>query len=286
VWSNLISPGFFATYQTPVVAGRDLTDRDRAGAPRVAVVNDAFAAKFAPGRSPIGLRMTLYPGSPLALGPIEVVGVVGDAVYTSVRSPAPPTFYLPLAQFDHLTKLGIRSIRLSVRSRTDAPFQLTKSVTTAVSTVNPQLGLTFQPLASQVAASLTQERLLAILSAAFGALALLLAGLGLYGVTAYTVAARRIEIGIRMALGASGRQVVRLVLARTAFFVGIGVIAGISMSVAAATFVSALIYGLEPRDPLTLAGAVSLLTIVAAVAAWLPSRRAVGTEPAVVLRES
>src|SRR6266487_3144500 len=124
--------------------------------------------------------MTLYPGTAIKLGPIEIVGVVGDAVYTSLRGPAPPTYYIPLAQFDYLTQLGIRSINLSVRSKTDSPLLLTKAITTALATVNPQLALTFRPLVNQVDASLTQERLLALLAGFFGVLALFLAGLGLY----------------------------------------------------------------------------------------------------------
>ena len=122
VWGNLTSPGWFATFRTPLVAGRDMTDRDRAGTPRVAIVNEAFARKFAGGGSPIGRTMTLYPRTAMTLGPIEIVGVVQDAVYASLRGQAPPAFYLPLAQFDYLTELGIRSINLSVRSRTESPM--------------------------------------------------------------------------------------------------------------------------------------------------------------------
>jgi len=286
VWANLISPGWFTTFQTPLRAGRDLSDRDRRGAPRVAIVNETFARKFAGGGSPIGLTMTLYPRTARTLGPIEIVGVVGDAVYTSRRGPAPPTYYLPLAQFDYLTELGIRSINLSVRSRTESPMLLAKSVTTAVTGVNPQLALTFRPLVEQVNASLTQERLIAILAGFFGMLALLLAGLGLFGVTAYAVAARRSEIGVRMALGAPGASVIRLVLTRTAVLVGLGVAVGLGASLWASKFVGTLVYGLEPRDPPTLIGAIALLAAVAALAAWFPARRATRIDPAAVLRES
>jgi predicted permease len=286
VWANLISPGWFTTFGTPLVAGRDLSDRDRAGTPRVAIVNDAFARKFADGASPIGRTLTVYPRTERALGPIEIVGVVRDAVYSSLRAPVPPTFYLPLAQFDYLTELGIRSINLSVRAKSGDPLLLTKSVTAAVATVDPQIALTFRPLADQIDGALTQERLIAQLSGCFGALALLLAGLGLYGVTAHAVASRRVEIGIRMALGAPAARVVRLVLGRTTRLVAVGVIAGAAISWWASRFVATLIYGLEPRDTLTLAGSIAVLAIVAVLAAWWPARSAVRTDPAVVLRES
>jgi putative ABC transport system permease protein len=285
VWGNLISPGWLATFRTPLVAGRDLTDRDRAGAPRVAIVNEAFARLFADGSSPIGRTLVVYPHTPRAMGPIEIVGVVGDSVYASLRSPAPPTFYMPLAQFDYLTDLGIRTINLSVRSRTGSPMVLTRSVTTALATVDPQLALTFRPLLSQLNAALSQERLIALLSGFFGLLALLLAGLGLYGVTAYAVASRRTEIGIRMALGAQATSAIHLVLARTSLLVGVGMLIGMAISLWASRFIRVLIYGLEPRDPVTLAASLLTLVVVAIAAAWFPASRAARTDPAAVLRE-
>ena len=286
VWANLVSPGWFGTFRIQLVAGRDLADRDRAGAPRVAVVNEAFARKFAEGKSPIGRTMALYPRTPRTLGPIEIVGVVGDAVYSSLRSPAPPTFYIPLAQFDYLPELGIRSITLDVRSKGASPIGLTKSITAAVTSVNPELSLTFRPLANQVSDSLAQERLIATLSACFGALALLLAGLGLYGVTSYSVASRRTEIGIRMALGASAAAIGRLVILRTALLVGAGVVVGAAFSLWASKLVSTLVYGLESRDMPTLATSMTVLAFVAACAAGLPARRAIRTDPGAVLRDA
>ena len=128
--------------------------------------------------------------------------------------------------------------------------------------------------------------MIALLAGFFGALALLLAGLGLYGVTAYAVASRRTEIGIRMALGAPAARVIRLVVTRTSLLVGTGVLLGAGASLWASKFVGALIYGLEPRDPMTLVGAIALLATVAGLAAWLPARRAARIDPAAVLRES
>ena len=286
VWANLISPGWFAAYGTPLVAGRDVSDRDRQGAPRVAVVNQAFARKFAGGRSPIGRTLSLYPGTPRAIGPIEIVGVVGDAVYAWLRAPAPPTYYLPLAQFDYLNDLGIRSINLSARSAAAPPMTLTRSIADAVASVDPRLSITFRPLAGQIDAALAQERLIALLASIFGGLALVLGAIGLFGVTAYAVAMRRTEIGIRMALGADAGAIERLVLARVSALVGAGIVAGVVASLWATKFVASLLYGLEARDPTTLAGAALTLAIVSACAAWLPAWRASRIDPAEILRRS
>jgi len=284
VWGNLISPGWFRTFGTPVVAGRDVTDRDRLGAPRVALVNEAFARRFLGGQ-PLGRTITLYPDSAMEMPPMEIVGVVVDAV-GDLHGPVPPNWYAPLDQFDSSRFDGAWRFRLSVRTRTGSPALLTKPVAAAVATVDPRLALTFLPLSEQIRASVTRERLTALLAGVFGGLALLLAGLGLYGVTAYAVSRRRIEIGIRMALGAPPAGVVKIVLARVSRLVGVGVLVGAGTSLWASRFVGTLIYGLEPRDPVTLLGAVVALAVIAGLAAWLPARRAVRIDPAAVLRES
>src|ERR1700681_3153022 len=175
--------------------------------------------------------------------PIEIVGVAADAVYRSLREPMLPTMYFPLAQHDHEQAffLPLASTSLSVRSGPDSPVLLTRSVATAINAVNPQLALTFRPLADQVNASLTQERVVATVSGFFGSLALLLAALGLYGVTSFAVARRRTEIGIRMALGAAPAGIVRLVLSRVSRLVGLGVLVGAGISVWASQFVATLL---------------------------------------------
>jgi ABC-type antimicrobial peptide transport system permease subunit len=152
--------------------------------------------------------------------------------------------------------------------------------------VHPDLSISFQPLVEQVNAALAQERLVAMISGFFGALALLLAGLGLYGVTSYAVSRRRAEIGIRLALGSDPVRIVRLVLSRVALLVVAGIAAGAALSLWAAQFVGTLLYGLEPRDPETFAGAAVILALVGALAGWIPARRAARTDPATVLRES
>jgi ABC-type antimicrobial peptide transport system permease subunit len=150
--------------------------------------------------------------------------------------------------------------------------------------VNPQLAVTFRPLEDQVNDSLARDRVMAMLAGFFGGVALLLAALGLYGVTAYAVARRRLEIGIRIALGAAPAGVVRLVLSRVTMLVAMGVVAGVGVSVWASTFVGSLLFGLAPRDPLTMTGAVAVLAAVGCVAGWLPAWRASRIDPAQVLR--
>jgi predicted permease len=285
---NFVSPGWFTTFATPMLAGRDFDDRDTQGARLVGIVNEAFARQFLHGASPLGHTLRIpFPGQKQPRGPIEIVGLVADAVFRSLREPVPPTMYLPLAQqvVDQPFLFAL-PMSVSIRSTGGNPAMLTKSVAAAMAGVNEQLALTFVPLADQVNTSLAQERLVAMLSGFFGGLALLLAGLGLYGVTSYAVSRRRTEIGIRMALGAAPAGVVRLVLTRVSSLVGIGVVAGAGISTWAAKFVAVLLYGLEPRDPVTLVGSTVVLAAVGAFAGWLPAYRASRTDPAGVLRES
>jgi predicted permease len=283
---NAITPGWFTTFGTPILAGRDVDENDRKGATQVILVNQAFARKFLNGGNPIGHTVTWGIGNPVPEPTREIVGLVADAVYRSLREPIPPTMYVPLAQFNEARQPAPPSVSISVRSAGGSPALLARSVGAAINEVNGDLALTYRPLVDQVNASLTQERLVAMLSGFFGGLALLLAGLGLYGVTSYAVSRRRTEIGIRMALGAAPAGVVRLVLSRVSLLVGIGVIAGAGVSVWASKFVATLLYGLEPRDPVTLVGSAVTLAVVGALAGWLPARRASRIDPAEVLRDS
>jgi len=217
--------------------------------------------------------------------PKTIVGIVSDAVYVSVRDGVRPTVYIPLAQ----RALGgptPSDVTISVRSSAGPPALLAPSVAAALTGVDRNLTLTFRPLQDRVNASLTQERLVALLTGFFGTLALLLAGLGLYGVTAYAVTRRRAEIGIRMALGAEPADVVRLVLVRVFVLVALGVIIGTAVSWWSAQFIASLLYDLQPRDAVTLVGAAVTLTAVGAIAGWLPAFRASRIDPAQVLRDS
>lgn len=280
---NSVTPGWFATYGTALRAGRDFDARDTAHAPPVGVANEAFVRKFLPGVNPIGATVQYERGPREGPLSVEIVGVVQDAAYRSVRDPVPPVLYLPVAQahVDHMPA----EMTLSVRAAAGPPALLTRSVTDAVAAIDRDVSLTFRPLAAYVDGALVRERMMAMLSGFFGALAVLLAGLGLYGMTAYAVSRRRTEIGIRMALGAEPAGVVGLVLRRVAVPVAAGLVGGAALSWWASRFVGALLYGLEPRDPGTFAGAAILLTAIAGLAAWLPARRASRIDPARVLRE-
>jgi putative ABC transport system permease protein len=284
-YRNAVTPGWFATYGTRLVAGRDFDDRDRRSAPAVAVVNERFARTFLQGRNPVGRRIRNPPEGPGETRAwMEVVGIVADATYLSQRDAVPATLYVPLAQQDVTGSFSF--VTLSVRAASGPPALLVRRVGDAIARVDPSIAITFTPLTRQVDAALVQERIMAMLSGSFGALALLLSALGLYGVTAYAVNRRRMEIGIRMAVGAAPARVVRLVLARVAILLGIGVLIGAGASVWASTFVAALLFGLEPRDPVTLAASAAVLAAVGALAGWLPAYRASRIDPAEVLRES
>jgi putative ABC transport system permease protein len=283
-----VTPGLLASYGIPIRGGRDFDERDNEKAPPVMLVNEALAQRYFPGQNLIGTHLALTvrgaQTGDVLIGIRTVVGVVGDAAYRSIRAPMRPTIYTPLAQ--HGDKLLQTYFYIAVRSSSRSPALLTRSVAAALRTVNPDLTLEFRPLTTIVDESLAQDRLVAALAGFFGALALLLAGLGLYGVTAYAVAQRRAEIGIRMALGAQPAGVIRLVLSRVAWLVALGVMIGVSVSAWASRFVASLVYGLAPRDPATLIGATVTLATIATLAGWLPAYRASRVDPAEVLRES
>jgi predicted permease len=278
---NFVTPGWFATYRTALEAGRDFTAADHAGAPRVAVVNQALRRSLFAERNPIGA--TLEAG-PCGKSGCTVIGVVADAIYgRSLRDAAPPTVYVPVAQSAGLVPPNSRAVRVTLRTAGD-PSAAVPSLSTALRRVDPSLTFTFQPLASDVAVAFAQERLVALLAAIFGLVALLLSAIGLYGVVAYSVTQRRPEIGIRLALGALPRGVVLHTLSRVATPVGFGVGAGVAASLWLSQFVAPLLYGIEPRDPVTALVATSMLVATGAIAAWVPASRAAAIDPAEVLR--
>jgi putative ABC transport system permease protein len=285
--SDFVTPGSFAGYGIAIRAGRDVDGRDTKDSLQVMLVNEAFVRRFLPSRNAVGavgtvLAVTARLPGDFPLGQKTIVGVVGDAVYHSMRQPAAPAIYMPLAQYG--PSIPQPNLFVAVRSAAASPSLLQRGVAAALTSVNPNLTLAFRPLADRVDGALAQDRLVAMLSGFFGALALLLAALGLYGVMSYAVTRRRTELGIRLALGASPRGIVRLVLSRVSMLIGTGVAIGVLLSLWASTFVATLVYGVRPRDPAIVSGAVIVLIAVGTFAAWLPAWRASRMDPATTLR--
>lgn len=283
-----VSAGWFAAYGMTIRAGRGFDQHDTPATHQVMVVNEAFVRRFLPAENPIGKPLAstfrMAPFGDVPLGTWTIVGVVNDSVYRTIREPLRPTIYSPLSQ--RTDPILFTSFFIAVRASAGSPLLLTRSLSSALNAINRDLTLAFRPLATQVDDSLAQDRVLALLSGFFGGLALLLAAMGLYGITSYGVAQRRTEIGIRTALGATATDIIRLVVARAALLVGVGLVVGAGLSLWTSTLVASLLYGLDPRDPRMLVVAAGMLAAVGALAAWLPARRASRIDPAMVLRDS
>ena len=285
-YRNVITPDWFATYGTLLVAGRDFDDRDRLGSPPVAIVNETFVRRFLQDGDPLSRRIRNPSSAPSETRPwMDVVGIVADATYLSLRNAVPPTMYIPLAQRPEGSGF-FPFATLSVRAASGSAVALTRSVGDAIARVDANTAVTFTPLKQQVDAALVQERIVAVLSGWFGFLALMLSMLGLYGITTYAVSRRRKEIGIRIAMGAAPARVVRLVLARVTVLVSIGGAIGAGASVWVSRFIATLLYGVDARDLTTLASSAVILAAVGALAGWIPAHRASRLDPAEVLRES
>jgi putative ABC transport system permease protein len=286
--SDRITPGLLSAYGLTLQAGRDFDDRDSMAGEPAMIVNEAFVRRYTHNQSIIGRAVSLtyrmasqgdYP-----IGPKTIVGVVSDSVFRSIRDRGQPTIYLPFSEGDG--PILQPNFYVAVRASGGSPVLLARQVSDAMLALNRDVALTIRPIGEQIDAALAQDRLIASLGAFFGALAVMLAALGLYGITAYSVARRQTEIGVRMALGAAPVDVVRLVLSRVALLLGAGVVVGVVASLWASTLVASLLYGIEPRDPATLTWAAGILATVGASAGWLPAWRASRTDPAEVLRSS
>ena len=278
-WFNEVSPGYFTTMGTRLLAGRDFGPGDVAGGERVAIVNEAWGRQFFGSNSPLGMQFRLRDRASLT-PPYTIVGVVENAVYQSLRRSGEPTAYV--AQSQNASPGPVRTLQL--RTVSD-PRSLIPTVRSAMTDVHPAVTLDFKPLARQLADSLQRERMLAVLSGLFGSVALALAVLGLYGVTAYSVARRRNELGIRIALGAVRGRVVRLVLSEVGLVVLLGLVIGAIGARFASLQVAPFLYGTQPADPMVYIVAAVLLAATALVAGLIPAWKASRVDPIEALRE-
>ncbi len=271
----IVWPGYFRLLGLSVVMGRDFTEHDDRSALRVTVINETAARTFFPDQNPIGKRFTTSPGGKEY---IEVVGIVRDAKYSSVREPAPPTMY------DNFLQTPRASAFVTLRTE-GVPSTVAGAVRQKIHDVDPNLPIV--SMATQLEAiekRFSQEKLFAQAYALFGAIALLLASVGLFGLMSYNVARRTPEMGIRMALGAQRGRVLGMVMTESMRLVAIGVVTGVAVALAAGRLVSTLVYGLSATDAATILIAVGVLAGVSALAAYLPARRASRVDPAIALR--
>ncbi len=279
-WLNYLGPGYFQAIGTPLLAGRDFDDRDTATSVKVAIVNEAFVRKVFEGTpNPLGKRFRKHepPGKPRPL--YEIVGVVKDSKYQDMHEEYLPFMYFPATQEEKPGPYDQILIRSSLPLTS-----LIGSLKETIGNVNPGIDLDFKVMKTRIHESLLQDQLMATLSGFFGFLAALLAAIGLYGVISYMVVQRTKEIGIRMAIGAERMDVLRLILREAGMLTIAGLVIGSGLALGSAQAAKSLLYGLKPRDPITLLAAVVLLSAVAAFASFLPAYRASKFDPLIALR--
>ena len=274
---NEVGPGYFHTIGVPVISGREFSAADVAGAPKVAIVNEAFAKKFGLGKNAVGKFMGAGPHADSLQ--IQIVGLVKDSKYSEVKQQVPPVYVLPYRQD---TTVG--SMSFYVRTSAD-PTQVLRAITALIKRLDPNLPVEgLRTMEQQVHENVFLDRMLSTLSAAFAALATLLAAIGLYGVLAYTVAQRTKEIGVRMALGADAGRVRGLILRQVAWMTLIGGVIGVGGAIALGTGAQSLLFGMGGHDPVVIGASAALLALVALLAGYVPALRASKIDPMQALR--
>lgn len=275
---NIVSPGYFDTLQTKILSGRDFNDHDTAAAPRVAIVNEEFARRFAKGANPVGLKFRVRRMQATQL--YEIIGLVRNTKYMDLREDSWRIVYTAKAQYEDPGA----DAQILVRSRAGL-VGLTSAIKSTPDAVNPNMDISFSTLRATIEAGLLRDRLMARLSGFFAVLAVVLAVIGLYGVMSYMVAQRRNEIAIRMALGAEPASIIKLVMRESGTLLVAGLVIGVALAIGGGQAAAAMLFGLKPGDPLTLGAALLSLSLVAALASLLPARRASRNDPMTALRD-
>ena len=275
-----VSPGYFDLLRVPLLAGRDFRREDNENAPRVMIVNESFARRFFDGRDPVGHRVQIY-GKPFT-----IVGMVKDSKYSSLSEAPQPYFYMSFDQV-HGGSGGSGEGGVALYARTDGDARgFVPVLRREMSAIDPNsAGLTAMPLSDYISAAWFGPRMASLFLGVLGAIAMLLAGVGLYGVMAYSVSQRTREIGIRMALGADPEGVLRMVMRRGLLLALSGIAAGLAITLAATPQIAPLLYRVSPADPVSIAGAALFLIVVAVLASLIPALRATRVDPMVALRQ-
>lgn len=275
-----VSPAFFAALGMPLKAGRDFSMRDDGAAPPVAIANEEFVRRFMPGgRNPLGQEVSATESR--FWKNMQIIGVAGNSRPYSLREPVRPCLYVPFFQ-QPPDRIGFGTFEVKASGPASA---VSANLQQVLSRQVPGAPLQIRPFTVQIENSIRGSIVMAQLTRFFGLLALLLAAVGLYGLLAYAVAQRTPEIGIRMALGARPAAVVRMMLGHAARLVAAGILIALPVAWWASRLVTALLYGIEPFDPGTVAAAVAILIVVAVTAGFMPARRAAKVDPMTALRQ-
>jgi predicted permease len=281
-WQS-VGPGYFETMRMPLLQGRGIEPGDRVGAPEVAVVNRTLARQAWPDEDPIGQRLLMGGGAVDSVWR-TVVGIVGDVRHRGLDAEPRPEIYLPHAQFPAGSGTPLRTMRVVLRTRGD-PAALAPSLRAAVAELDADIPLTeVQTMEEALGVWAAERRLTMTIVAAFALLAMVLGAVGVYGVVAHLVAQRTREIGIRIALGAVPREILRLVLAQGVRLAALGIAVGLVGALAAGRLLTRLLFQVTPTDTTTLVATVLVLTAVAVGASLIPAVRAVRTDPVDALR--
>jgi len=273
---NMVGDGYFGKIGMPLISGREFTDRDTQAGPKVAIVNESWVKLFFGNKNPIGRHFGLSGSKTLD---IEIVGVVKDAHYSSVKQAPPRVYFIPYRQSE-----DAGSLSFYVRSSLP-PEQVMTQIRAVMRSLDPNLPIEgMKTLDEQIKLNIRSDRLVLQLAAAFAVLATFLAMLGLYGVMAYNVARRTREIGIRMALGAEAARIRSMVMREVALILAVGLVFGIPLALSASKFAESQLFGVKPFDPLVVAGATVALAVAAVLAGYIPARKATRIDPMVALR--